>query len=117
IDASALAALAALLNTKVFNYEIKEGEVQIKPGYKSLPIRNHPIAITFAQINDKLVVDPWLEEEQVMEARLTMTIEKDEKICALQKGGTGYFTIQQILEAAKIARQKAAELRKLVVKK
>ncbi|MFQ6087122.1 MAG: exosome complex protein Rrp42 [Candidatus Bathyarchaeia archaeon] len=117
IDASALAALAALLNTKLFNYEVKEGEVQIKPGYKSLPIRNHPIAVTFAKINDKLVVDPRLEEEQVMEARLTMTIEKDEKICALQKGGTGYFTIQQILEAAEIARQKAAELRKLVVKK
>ncbi|MFB0514203.1 MAG: exosome complex protein Rrp42 [Candidatus Bathyarchaeia archaeon] len=117
IDASALAALAALLNTKVFNYEVKEGEVQIKPGYKSLPIRNYPIAVTFAKINDKLVVDPWLEEEQVMEARLTMTIEKDEKICALQKGGNGYFRIQQILEVAKIARQKAAELRKLVVKK
>lgn len=117
IDASALAALAALLNTKMFNYEVKEGEVKIKPGYKPLPIRNHPVAVTFAKINDKLVVDPWLEEEQVMEARLTMTFEKDEKICALQKGGTGYFTIQQILEAAKIARQKAAELRKLVVKK
>ncbi|MFQ6073768.1 MAG: exosome complex protein Rrp42 [Candidatus Bathyarchaeia archaeon] len=117
IDASALAALAALLNTKLFNYEVKEGEVQIKPGYKSLPIRNYPIAVTFAKINDTLVVDPWLEEERVMEARLTMTIEKDEKICALQKGGTGYFKIPQILEAAKIARQKAAEMRKLVVKK
>jgi exosome complex component RRP42 len=117
IDASALAALAALLNTKVFNYEVKEGEVKIKPGYKSLPIRNHPVAVTFAKINDKLVVDPGLEEERVMDARLTMTIEKDEKICALQKGGTGYFTLQQILEAAKIARKKAAELRKLVVKK
>lgn len=117
IDASALAALAALLNTKASNYEVKEGEVQIKPGYKSLPIRNYPIAVTFAKINDKLVVDPCLEEEQVMETRLTMTIEKDEKVCALQKGGKGYFRIQQILEAAKIARQKAAELRKLVVKK
>ncbi len=117
IDASALAALAALLNTKVFNYEVKEGEVQIKPGYKSLPIRNYPIAITFAKINDTLGVDPQLEEEQVMDARLTMTIEKDEKVCALQKAGNGYFRIQQISEAAKIARQKAAELRKLVVKK
>jgi len=117
IDASALAALAALLNTKVFNYEIKEGEVQIKPGYKSLPIRNYPIAVTFGKINDKLIVDPWLEEEHVMEARLTLTIEKDENICAIQKGGVGYFTIQQILEAAQIARKKAAELRKLVVKK
>ena len=117
IDASALAALAALLNTKLFKYAVKGSEVQIKPGYKPLSIRNHPVAVTFAKINDKLVVDPCLEEEQVMEARLTMTIEKDGKICALQKGGAGYFKIQQILEAGKIARKKAAELRKLVVKK
>jgi len=116
IDASALAALAALLNTKMFNYEVKEGEIKIKSGYKPLPINNHPIAVTFAKINDKLVVDPWLEEEQVMEARLTMTIEKDGKVCAMQKGGYGVFTTQQILEAGKIAQQKSAELRKLVVK-
>ncbi len=116
IDASALAALAALLNTKMFNYEVKEGEVKIKPGYKPLPLRNHPVAVTFAKINDKLVVDPWLEEEQVMEARLTMTIEKDGKVCAMQKGGYGVFTTQQILEAGKIAQEKATELRKLVVK-
>jgi len=116
IDASALAALAALLNTKMFNYEVKEGEVKIKPGYKPLPIKNHPIAVTFAKINDKLVVDPWLEEEQVMDARLTMTVEKDGKICAIQKGGYGTFSTQQILEASKIAQEKSAELRKLVVK-
>jgi len=116
IDASALASLAALLNTKMFNYEVKEGEVKIKPGYTPLPLRNHPVAVTFAKINDKLIVDPWLEEEQIMDARLTMTVDKDGKICALQKGGYGYFTTQQIFEAAKIAMEKTEELRKLVVK-
>jgi exosome complex component RRP42 len=116
IDASCLAALAALLNTKMFNYEIKDGEVKIKPGYKPLPIRNYPIAVTLAKINDKLVVDPWLEEEQVMDARLTMTIEKDGNICAIQKGGYGYFTPDQVIEASKIVQQKAEEQRKLVVK-
>ena len=116
IDASALAALAALLNTKMFNYELEGGEIKIKPGYTPLPIRNYPIAVTFAKINDKLIVDPWLEEEQVMDARLTMTLDKDGKICAIQKGGYGYFTTQQILEAAKIAREKTEELRKVVVK-
>jgi len=116
IDASALAALAALMNTKMFNYEFKEGELKIKPGYKPLPMRDYPIAVTFAKIGDKLVVDPWLEEEQVMDARLTLTVEKDGKICATQKGGYGYFTPQEILEASKIAQQKAVELRKLVVK-
>ncbi len=116
IDASALAALAALVNTKMFNYEVKEGEIKIKPGYKPLPIRNYPVAVTFAKIGDKLVVDPWLEEEQVMDARLTLAVEKDGKICATQKGEDGYFTPQEIFEASKIAQQKSAELRKLVVK-
>jgi len=116
IDASALAALAALLNTKMFNYEVKEGEVEVKPGYTPLSMRNYPIAVTFAKINDKLIVDPWLEEEQVMDARITITTDKDGKICAVQKGGYGCFTTQQISEAAKMAKQKAGELRKLVVK-
>ena len=116
IDASALGALAALLNTKMFNYELKEGEVKIKPGYKPLPMRNYPIAVSVAKINDKIIVDPWLEEEQVMDARLTMAVEKDGKICAIQKGGSGTFTTQQILEISKIAQEKSAELRKLVVK-
>jgi len=116
IDASAMAALAALLNTKIFNYEIKDGEIEIKPGYTQLPIVDYPIAVTFAKINDKLVVDPWLVEEQLMDARFTVTIDKDGKICALQKGGYGYFSMERVLDAVKIAQQKAEELRKIVVK-
>ena len=116
IDASAMAALAALLNTKMFKYEVKEGEIKVKPGYTQLRMRNYPIATTFAKINDTLLVDPWLEEEEIQDARLTITLDKDGKICAVQKGCCGYFTIEQILEAAKIAREKTEELRKLVVK-
>ena len=116
IDASALAALAALINTKMPKYGVEEGEVKVKSSYTPLPVQNYPIAITFAKIEDKVIVDPWLEEEQVMDARLTMAIEKDGKICAIQKGGTGYFNSEQILELAKIAQQKAAEIRKSVVK-
>jgi exosome complex component RRP42 len=112
IDASALAAVAALLNTKMPNYEIKDGEVKIKQGYTPLPLRSHPITVTIGKINDKLVVDPWLEEEQVMEARISMAINDEGNICAIQKGLAGYFTPQQIIEASKLAQEKAAELRK-----
>ena len=86
--------------------------MKIKPGYTPLPIRRHPITVTFAKINDKLVVDPWLEEEQIMDARLTMAIDDDDNICAIQKGGGGYFAPEQVLEAAKIAKEKAEEIRK-----
>ena len=112
IDASALAAVSALVNTKMTNYQIEEGEVKIKPGYSPLPLKSHPITVTLAQINGKLVVDPWIEEEQVMDARISFAINDEGNICAIQKGGSGFFTPQQILDASKLAQEKAAELRK-----
>jgi exosome complex component RRP42 len=112
IDASALAAVSALVNTKMPNYEIKEGEVKIKTGYSPLPLKSHPITVTLAKINGKLVADPWVEEEQVMDARISMAFNDEGNICAVQKGGSSFFTTQQILEASKLAQEKAAELRK-----
>src|SRR5512136_1304466 len=112
IDASALAAVSALVNAKMPNYEIEDGEVKIKTGYSPLPLKSHPITVTLAQINGKLVVDPWIEEEQVMDARISFAINDEGNICAIQKGGSGFFTPQQILDASKLAQEKAAELRK-----
>lgn len=112
IDASALAAVSALLNTKMPNYEVKDGEVKIKQGYTPLPMKSKPITVTIGKINDKLIVDPESEEESVMDARLSMAINEDGNICAIQKGLSGFFTPQQIIEASKLAREKAADLRK-----
>ncbi|MEM2110643.1 MAG: exosome complex protein Rrp42 [Candidatus Bathyarchaeia archaeon] len=116
IDASSLAALAALMNTKLFNYEIEDGEVKKKPGYTALPIKNYPISVTFANINGIMIVDPWLDEEQVMRTRLTIAFDKEGRICAMQKGGHGTLTPQQIMETILIAKEKSEELRKIVVK-
>jgi exosome complex component RRP42 len=112
IDASALAAMAALINTKMGKYEVADGEVKMKPGYEPLPLNKHPITVTCAKIGDKLVVDPWLEEEQVMDARISIAFDDDENICAIQKGGSGYFEPKQVFEAARIAKEKSGELRK-----
>jgi exosome complex component RRP42 len=112
IDASALAAVAALMNTKMSNYEVEDGEVKVKSGYVPLPLKDHPITVTCAKFGDKIVVDPSLEEELVMDARLTMAIDDDGDICAIQKGGAGYFTPDQVFEVAKIAKDKAKERRK-----
>ncbi len=112
IDASAIAAVAALMNTKMPNYEIKDGELKIKQGYTTLPMKSHPITVTIGKINGHLIVDPWIEEESVMDSRITFASNEDGNICAIQKGGSSYFTPQQILEASKIALVKAAELRK-----
>jgi len=117
IDASAMAALAALINTKMFKYTVEDCAIVKKPGYNPLPMADYPIAVTFAKIGNKLILDAGLDEEQVMDARLTMTLNKDGHICAIQKGGgSGYFTRDEISEATKIAIEKTAELRKIVVK-
>jgi exosome complex component RRP42 len=117
IDASAIAALAALLNTKMFKYTVEDCTIIKKPGYTPLPVVDHPVAVTFAKIANKLILDTGLDEEHVMDARLTMTLDKDGNICAIQKGGgSGYFTREEILEASKIAQEKTKELRKIVVK-
>jgi exosome complex component RRP42 len=112
IDTAALAAVSALLNTKMPNYEIKDGELKIKQGYTPLPMKNKPVTITIGKISDKLIVDPGLEEGNVMDARITIAVNDDGNICAIQKGLSGYFTPQQIIEASKLAREKATELRK-----
>ncbi len=112
IDASAIAAMAALMNTKMPNYEIKDGELKIKQGYTPLPMKSHPVTVTLGKINNKLIVDPWLEEESVIDSRITFATNEEGNICAIQKGGSSYFTPQQILDASKIALDKAAEIRK-----
>jgi len=112
IDASALAALAALMNTKMPNYEFKDGELKMKQGYTPLPLKSHPITVTVAKINNTLIVDPQQEEEKVIDARISLAINEAGNICAVQKGRSGYFTPQQILEASRIAQEKAVEIRK-----
>lgn len=103
IDASALGAIAALLNVTP-----PKDETWALPEF---PIQKRPVAVTVSRINDKLMVDPCLDEESVMDARLTITTTEDGKICAMQKGGIGYFSREQLEQAYQLARVKANELR------
>src|SRR4030066_710910 len=50
IDASALAAVSALVNTKMPNYEVEDGEGKIKTGYSPLPLNDYPFTVTVAKI-------------------------------------------------------------------
>ena len=68
--------------------------------------------VTIGKISNNLIVDPGLEEETVMDSRITFAINEEGNICAVQKGLSGFFSPQQILDASKIALEKAVELRK-----
>ena len=116
-DASSIAALQALLNTKYPEFDMKNDEILKTVKYTQLPIVNNPIAVTFAKIKDKFLVDPSLEEEQMMNLRLTITTEKNGAICAVQKSGDGYISEQQFLDCLSVAQKKSDEIRKIMVNK
>lgn len=112
IDAAALGAIAALHTAQIPKYEDQRIDIKEKTG--KLPMRDMPIAITVVKINDKLMLDPNLEEENSFDARLTVTTMKNGNICSLQKGGKGYLTSEEILKAADLSISKGKELRKLI---
>ncbi len=118
IDASALASLCALITAKVPKTEIIGNEVKILDEYEPLPINSLPIIITLAKIGDKLLVDPSLEEEEVMDCRISIAFvegeDNQEYVCAIQKGGKGTFTYEEILRAIDIAKVKSQEVRKII---
>ena len=112
IDASGLAAMAALLNTKVSRFTVAQDGTLVKSEEKvQLPLADIPVFVTIAKIGDTLVVDPCYEEELVMDARITFALTKEGHICAIQKGGRGCFTIDELAKALDIAQSIAPRLR------
>ena len=111
LDASALAALAALKNAKYPKYEDGAIDYMTKTD-KSLPILREPIAITVLKIGDYFVVDPSPEEELAIDARLTVTVTKDGTMAAMQKGEGAPLTAEDVDKMVGLALEKAPELRK-----
>lgn len=112
-DAGTLSAMAALLDTrlpKVEDDKIIYGEKTDK----KLPIANKPVETTFAKIGSGVVLDPNLDEERVTDARLTVATDQNGDMCAMQKGGEGTFTQDEILETVERGAKKAKELQKLL---
>jgi len=114
IDASSVSALAALLTSRMKRYEMEGEEVRVSDELVPLPIQNEPIAVTTAKIDGQMILDPCLEEELVMSSRLTVTTNRDSNICAMQKGGLGTFTDQEVRQAVKTAIEKGKEIREIV---
>ncbi len=116
-DAMGLCALAALKDAKFPKYDEKTDKILYSERTtKGLNLKELPIPITVIKIKDKLLVDPTLEEENCIDARLTITTVEDGKICALQKGGKGPLTITEIESMVDLAIIKSRELRKILEK-
>lgn len=107
IDASCLAAIAALLTTTVPNEQ--QGIGPNAP----MAMKELPVGITVVKIGSKLMVDPSIDEEMVCDTKLTIVSSSDGSVAGMQKMGPAPFTEAEILEAIDIACEKGAELREL----
>jgi exosome complex component RRP42 len=117
IDAAAMAALSALVNATMQEFEVKGGEIRYKDSRIALPMLNYPVPITSVKLGNTVVVDPCLAEEQVMNCRLTVTTDKNNNVCAMQKGGLGVFTPEEIKQIISSAIQKSGDLRQKIISK
>src|SRR3989344_5821204 len=112
IDASALAALAALNGARF--RELDNDKVNYKEySNKKVKLELLPITCTFGKINGKIIVDPNSKEESVLDARLSIA-SANGKIYAMQKGGDKGFTIEEINYMMDIAIEKEKELKRLI---
>ncbi|MDI6639549.1 MAG: exosome complex protein Rrp42 [Methanocellales archaeon] len=105
MDASALGAIAALLNAELPNERYELGKDA------PLPIDDLPVAVTAAEINGEIMLDPSLDEELIASTQLTVITSKDGSLAGMQKSGVGMLTFDQIHHIIDIASKKAKEIR------
>ncbi len=117
IDASSLAAIAALSSAKMPKLDDDGKVVYGEKGTHALPLKGHALSTTFVKIGNAIFTDPSLPEFEALDARLTVgTFEKDGKtlLSSMQKGGTEGFTPQEIEKIMDMAVKKGDELRALL---
>jgi exosome complex component RRP42 len=111
-DASTLACVSALMDSKI--PKVEDGKVVFEEKTGPLPLTEKPISTTYAKIGRAIAVDPYLEEEQVLDARLTIASTQKGEICAMQKGMSGSFSKEEVISTIDRGIEKAKELRKLL---
>ncbi|RLJ07458.1 MAG: RNA-binding protein [Candidatus Aenigmatarchaeota archaeon] len=112
LDASALAALAALLDARFPGWDGQKVDYTVR-GDK-LPIQHKPIAVSFTKVGNTFLLDPNLEEESVMEGKLIITSKEDGNICAIQKTGPLVLRLEEIDDLLGKAGKYAEKLRRMV---
>ncbi len=111
-DACSYAATAALLNSKMPKWEMKDDIPTLVEGEESdLPTTTIPVSITMAKIGNHIVVDPNSDEWACMDSRVTITTDSLGNIVAMQKGGNDGFTVEEIIKCGELSIKAGAQIR------
>lgn len=112
LDACTLASVAALYNTKLYKVEQMNGEYRINKNEVSgkLPMRYPVVTVSVAKVDKYLIVDPDLDEESIMDTKVSFSYTPDFRIVGIQKSGKGSLSLQDVGQAENIARNAAGKL-------
>jgi exosome complex component RRP42 len=111
-DASNIAAVTALRTAKI---SVLDEEGNSTEDLIPLPMLKTPISCTFAKIGENIFVDPSQNEERSLDARLTVVTEDKGCICAMQKGGDGQFSVDEIMDCVKKSIKMGKRIRKTIL--
>jgi exosome complex component RRP42 len=116
IDASALAAMSALANTRISKVSIDEEteEVDLLDETEPLPRNGSVTSLTYAKINKFIIYDPNLIEDRGKTARFSLAIDNRGNVCSMQKGESGTFTEEEIYEIIGNASNRVKELLEII---
>jgi len=110
-DAAMLAAMGALLNTKVPGYEVREdGSVEVTGPPRPLPVTKRVVSVTIGILGNVFLVDPSLEEEVVSDGKLVFAFDEGGKLVGLQKSGPAWLDLDRAGPAFNLAYSKYKEL-------
>jgi len=111
-DAAGMGIMAALLDTMVPASRFDEAD---EDEDYPLPIEHIVVPATFTKIKDQILLDSQLEEEKIADARLTVSLNENDEIVAMQKGLRGVFDYESTKECIRKAKDICSETRDKVV--
>lgn len=112
IDASFLASIFALKNTKIPKYDMEKDEIIRGEYIGNLEVNNFPVMITICEFNGNYLIDPNYDEEKLIENKISVCSTEQDKITALQKQGSKSFDFDEVERILSLAIEKGKEIRK-----
>lgn len=115
MDCCSIGAITALHHFRRPDVTISGGMVEIHSAHERAPvplsIHHMPISVSFALFGaGTMIVDPLWKEERVCNGRMTITLNAQHEVCAMQKAGGVALTAEQLIQATQVAQVKVVEL-------
>jgi len=108
-DAANIGAMAALKSAVVPAKAAGKGEDF------PMPVQHEPISVTAVKIGKDILIDPTHDEQRVADARLTVATIETGNVCAMQKGGAGALSLDEVFRIVDSSRKIGADVRSRLV--